>query len=363
MRSLKGHCGNGKWQMILTSIVWSSRQYWTSLSRLAFAERRTGSKNQQCRREIWGMLGCISSLWGLFCSFRWFGFVEDDEEEISGHTSFLYKVCHAASTDFPVEPFSYVIASVDLNIAWKRVGENNPQLLTWNSAADDQSILSIVTSIVDMSILSIVNAAVAGLHDPRHNIWELSGGWEEPNGDGSLHDYTVIINFDYTTAATWAKVEMKLNNPMLFWMVYGGHHANGTAGTQPPIFGTQSYLPLDDILPLPAEVIINNMLEELDDGGAMRRPNPGRFLTMKTNIEKFKRNLGRTIIKQQCYLEVIHNCTLGSFADYQRSIDADEVVAWLRKDDHIQNHPTAGTVANRKGTSSHLAMTIVVVRM
>jgi len=62
----------------------------------------------------------------------------------------------------------------------------------------------------------MADAAVAGLRDPRRNICELSGGCEERNGDGSLHDCKVITHFDYTTAAAWAKVEMKLNSPMRF---------------------------------------------------------------------------------------------------------------------------------------------------
>jgi len=75
-----------------------------------------------------------------------------------------------ASTDFLVEPFSFTIAYVDPNIAGKRVGENNTQLFSWHWPGDDKSILPIVTSIVDTTILSIVNAAIAGLPDSSQNI-------------------------------------------------------------------------------------------------------------------------------------------------------------------------------------------------
>jgi hypothetical protein len=69
--------------------------------------------------------------------------------------------------------------------------------------------------------------------------------------------------------------------------------------------------------------MMNNIGEELDDDCAMQHQNPGRFLTTKTDIEKFIRNLGKRIMKQQCYLRVIQICALGSFRDYQQSIDAD----------------------------------------
>jgi hypothetical protein len=60
------------------------------------------------------------------------------------------------SKDFLVEPFSFTITYVDPDIAGKRVGENNTQRLSWHWPGDDESILLIVTSIVDTTILSIV---------------------------------------------------------------------------------------------------------------------------------------------------------------------------------------------------------------
>jgi hypothetical protein len=71
-----------------------------------------------------------------------------------------------ASNNFLVEPFSFNITYVDPDIAGKTVGEYNTQLFSWHWPGDDESIPLIVTSIVDTTILSIVNAAIAGLPDP-----------------------------------------------------------------------------------------------------------------------------------------------------------------------------------------------------
>lgn len=74
------------------------------------------------------------------------------------------------STDLLVKPFSFTIVYVDPHIAGKRVGENNTQLFRWRWPGDDESILTIVISIVDTTNLSIVNAAIASLADPSQTI-------------------------------------------------------------------------------------------------------------------------------------------------------------------------------------------------
>ena len=94
---------------------------------------------------------------------------------------------------------------MDPDIAAKRVGENNTQLFSWHQLGDDESILPIVTSIVDMTILSIVNAAMAGLPDPSRKIQEVWGCLDEPNGDGGLYAHNVTPIFDNNTAARWVK--------------------------------------------------------------------------------------------------------------------------------------------------------------
>jgi len=73
-------------------------------------------------------------------------------------------------TDLLVEPFTFTIAHVDPDIAGRSVGENNTQLSSWHWPGDDESKIPIVTSIVDTTILSIVNTAIANLPDPSWSI-------------------------------------------------------------------------------------------------------------------------------------------------------------------------------------------------
>lgn len=89
-----------------------------------------------------------------------------------------------ASTDILVQSFSFAIACVDPVIAGNRVGEDNPQVVSWHWPRDNESILPIVSSIVETTILSAVNVAIRGLLDPRKKIGELLGCQEEPNRDG-----------------------------------------------------------------------------------------------------------------------------------------------------------------------------------
>jgi len=113
-----------------------------------------------------------------------------------------------ASNNFLVEPCSFTITYVDPDIAGKRVGEYNTQLFSWHRPGDDESTLPIVTSIVDTTIYSIVNAAIAGLPDPSQTIRELWGHLEKPNGDGGPYARNVTPIFDNNTAAGWVKAVM-----------------------------------------------------------------------------------------------------------------------------------------------------------
>jgi len=79
-------------------------------------------------------------------------------------------VCCDTSTNILVEPFSFTIAYVDPDIAWKRVGEHNTQQFSWYCPGDDESILPIVTSIIDTTILSIVDPAIPDPPDPSWTI-------------------------------------------------------------------------------------------------------------------------------------------------------------------------------------------------
>jgi len=105
------------------------------------------------------------------------------------------------STDFVVKPFSFTIAHVVRNITGKRVGENNTQQFTWHWPGDDVSILPMVTLIVDTTMLSMVNTAIARRPDSCQQIPQLGGCREEPNGDGGLCARNVTPRFNINSAA------------------------------------------------------------------------------------------------------------------------------------------------------------------
>jgi hypothetical protein len=235
------------------------------------------------------------------------------------------------------------------------VGENNTQLFSWHWPGNDESILVIVTSILDTTILPIVHTAIAGLPDPSQKIRELWGCLEEPNGDGGRYARNVTPILEDNTAAGWIKAAMKLSNPVCFCVVYHGQQADGTAGAQKPMHGGRSYLPLDEILPPPGEDMIDDIGEESDDDAETRHPNPRIFMTMKPGFQKLGWKLHKRIIRPQRYLEVIRNRALGLFAHFKESVVPDEDVAWLCKYDCIVNPPTPGSLANRKCTSSRPA--------
>jgi len=219
-----------------------------------------------------------------------------------------------ASNDFLVDPFSLTIAYLDPDIAGKWVGENNTQVISWHWPGNDESILPIVTSIVDTTILSIVNAAMARLPDPIRQIRVRWGCLEGPDGDGGPYARNVTPIFDTNTAAGCVKVAMKLSNPTLVCVVYRGQQADSAAGAQTAMGGGRSYLPLDGIVPPPAEDMIDDIGEESDDGET-RCPNPRSISTTKTGFQKFERKLQKRFIRQQRYLEVVQSRALGVFAD------------------------------------------------
>jgi hypothetical protein len=203
-----------------------------------------------------------------------------------------------AWNDFLVEPFSFTIAYVDPDFAGKKVGENNTQPFSWHWPGDDESILPIVTSIIDTTILSIVNAATLHLPDPSRKIQELWGCLEKPNGDGGPYARNVTPIFDNNPAARWVKVAMKFSNQMLCCVVYRGQQSDSTDGAQTPMYCGRSYLPLDDILPPPAEDMIDDIGEESDDDGDTWRPNSRSFAMTNTGFQKFEQKLQKRIIRQ-----------------------------------------------------------------
>jgi hypothetical protein len=121
-----------------------------------------------------------------------------------------------ALTTFLVNPCSYTITYLNPDIAGKRVGEYYTSLISWHRPGADESLLTIVTSTANTTILSTMNAAVASQPDPSKKITELWGWWKERNGDGGLNVCNVTFILDYNTAAGWAKLAMKVNNPTHF---------------------------------------------------------------------------------------------------------------------------------------------------
>jgi hypothetical protein len=222
-----------------------------------------------------------------------------------GYRSSLIKVSCDASTDFHVEPCSFFIAYVDRDIAVKRVGENHTPLFAWHQPGDYESIHLIVTSIVHMTILPIINDAIASLPDCSWKIQELWVCREEPNGDCGSYARNVTTILDNSTAAGWIQVARKFCNPTLLYVVYCGQQTDGTAGAQTPMRGGPSYLPQDDILPPPGKSIIDDLREELDNHCRMQLPNRRSLLMTYTGFQNFERKLQKMIIGEQQYLDVI----------------------------------------------------------
>ena len=103
--------------------------------------------------------------------------------------------------DIIVKPFCFTIAYGVPNIDRKTVFGFNTQQFSWQKPGDNESILPVATSIVDMMILSIENDAIAGLPDPGWMTRELSGCREQPNGDDGHHSCNVTPIFNNISAA------------------------------------------------------------------------------------------------------------------------------------------------------------------
>jgi len=106
-----------------------------------------------------------------------------------------------ASTDFLVEPLSFIITYVEPDIAGKRAGESNTEQLSWHWPGDDESILLIFALIIDMTIWPIVNAAIASQPEPGRKIPELLGCWEEPDWNGGPYARIGTHIIDHSTGA------------------------------------------------------------------------------------------------------------------------------------------------------------------
>jgi hypothetical protein len=106
------------------------------------------------------------------------------------------------------------------NIAWKRVEENNTQLISWHWVGDDESMFPIVTLIIHMTIFSIVNTEITSLPDPSRKFRDLWVCWEKANADGSPYYCNVNSVFNPNTGVGLIKAAMKFSNPALFvWFI------------------------------------------------------------------------------------------------------------------------------------------------
>jgi hypothetical protein len=94
--------------------------------------------------------------------------------------------CNALTHDL-VEPFSLTMVNLDSNVSGPRVGENNTPQFSLHWHLYGEWILPIVTSFVDISSVSIINAVLRGVQDPSLTIRERWGCQEEPTGKGHLH--------------------------------------------------------------------------------------------------------------------------------------------------------------------------------
>jgi len=267
-------------------------------------------------------------------------------EDTSGPRFSPMKVHCDASTDFLAEPFSFNIACVDPNVAGKRVHEHNIQLFSSHWPGDDESILLIVTSNVNITNMSNVNAAITGLPDLRRTIWELWARREKRNVAGGLHAWNVTPIFDNNTPARRVQAAMKLHNRTLFWVIYHGQQADNASGAQTPMSGGHGHLLLHDMVTPPTKDMINDIGEELDSDAGMLHPSPGSFPMAKTGFQQFKKELQKRLIRQRQCFAVIGNHALGLFPIMNKALLLNEDVAWLHKHNHIVNPPNVGSLAH-----------------
>lgn len=122
--------------------------------------------------------------------------------------SSLINVHYNTSTNILVEPFNITIAHVHPELAAMRAAEMNTQPLPWHWPWDDESIFLIHTLIINIAMMSIVNAAVASLPHPSQEIQELWGCREAPDGSGGPHASSVTPIFNNISAARWVQAAM-----------------------------------------------------------------------------------------------------------------------------------------------------------
>ena len=144
-----------------------------------------------------------------------------------------------------------------------------------------------VISIVDTTIWSIVNRALANLPDPFQIIGELWGCQEELIGYGGPHTHNVTPIFIYNTGARCGRPVMKLHIPTRYTIVYNGQQAGSTSGALMPIHAGHSYQSPDVILLPAAEDIINDIRAESNDAERWH-PNWSSIWRTKSGLKMFR---------------------------------------------------------------------------
>jgi hypothetical protein len=79
-------------------------------------------------------------------------------------------VCIDLLSDFLIKPLSFKNAYVDTNAARKRVGDINTRRFSWHWPVDNESIIPMVSSIVNMTFSSVSNAAIPSLPGCRQKL-------------------------------------------------------------------------------------------------------------------------------------------------------------------------------------------------
>jgi len=131
------------------------------------------------------------------------------------------------STNVLVEPFSFTVTNIGPNITGKRVGVIHTDQFSWHWPGDDESILTILVSIVDMTILSTVNSAIAGFPDTSWNIQEQWGCWEKSDADCGQYAQNGTPMFNNNSAARWVMVAIIMKHPTLFQLLIVANEAMG----------------------------------------------------------------------------------------------------------------------------------------
>lgn len=233
-----------------------------------------------------------------------------------------------------------------------RVGDNNTQQWSWDWLRGDETMLLIVTSIMDTTILLIIYSAISSFPEPSRSIREHWGCREQSIGEKGPHSHEVTPIFGNNSAARWVMAAMNLNNLKLFHVIHRGQQANSIPCHELHISSGCSYHAPDVNLSPPAKDIIDNIGDNSNDDPVMHHPNQRSFPTMKRGIHKVELKLHRRGFRQMQFLEGIRNHALGHFSNHKQQVTVEKVVAALRNQDHIVNPPTANSLANRKRTSS-----------